>query len=39
LAWEFYFTNSHRVVNRAKWLALQASKMLLRVLVLVFVPP
>jgi DDE superfamily endonuclease len=39
LAWEFHFTNYHRVLNRAKWSALQASKILLGVLVLVFVPP
>jgi hypothetical protein len=39
LAWECHFTNSQRVVNRAKGSALQASKMLLGVLVGVFVPP
>ena len=39
LAWEFHFTNYHRVLNRAKWSALQASKILLGVLVRVFVPP
>jgi hypothetical protein len=39
LAWECHFTNYHRVLNRAKWSALQASKILLGVLVLVFVPP
>jgi hypothetical protein len=39
LAWEFHFTNYHRVLNRAKWSALQASKILLGVLVLMFVPP
>jgi hypothetical protein len=39
LAWEFHFTNYHRVLNRAKWSALQASKILLGVLVLVWVPP
>jgi hypothetical protein len=39
LAWEHRFTNYHRVLNRAVWSALQASKILLGVLVLVFVPP
>jgi hypothetical protein len=39
LAWEYHFTNYHRVLNRAVWSALQASKILLGVLVLVFVPP
>jgi DDE superfamily endonuclease len=39
LAWEYHFTNYHRVLNRAQWSALQASKILLGVLVLVFVPP
>jgi len=39
LAWECHFTNYHRVLNRAKWSALQASKILLGVLVLVLVPP
>jgi DDE superfamily endonuclease len=39
LAWEFHFTNYHRVLNRAKWSALQASKILLGVLVLLLVPP
>jgi DDE superfamily endonuclease len=29
LAWERHFTNYHRVLNRAKWSALQASKILL----------
>jgi hypothetical protein len=39
LAWEHRFTNYHRVLNRAVWSTLQASKILLGVLVLVFVPP
>jgi hypothetical protein len=39
LAWERHFTNYHRVLNRAAWSALQASKILLGVLVLLFVPP
>ena len=39
LAWESHFTNYHRVLNRAVWSALQASRILLGVLVLVFVPP
>jgi hypothetical protein len=39
LAWEVHFTNYQRVLNRAQWAALQASKILLGVLVLVFVPP
>ena len=39
LAWEFHFTNYHRVLNRAQWSALQASKLRLGVLVRVFVPP
>jgi hypothetical protein len=39
LAWEYHFTNYHRVLNRAKWSALQAGKILLGVLVRVFVPP
>jgi hypothetical protein len=32
LAWERHFTNYHRVVNRAQWSALQASKILLGML-------
>jgi hypothetical protein len=39
LSWEWHFTNYHRVLNRARWSALQASKILLGVLVLVLVPP
>ena len=39
LAWERHFTNYHRVLNRAQWSALQASKILLGVLVLWLVPP
>ena len=39
LAGERRFTNYHRVLNRAQWSALQASKILLGVLVLVLVPP
>jgi hypothetical protein len=39
LAWEYRFTNYHRVLNRAVWSALQASKILLGVLVLLLVPP
>ena len=39
LTWERRFTNYHRVLNRAQWSALQASKILLGVLVLVLVPP
>lgn len=39
LAWEYHFTNYHRVLNRAKWSALQVGKILLGVLVRVFVPP
>ncbi len=39
LAWEKHFTNYHRVLNRAKWATLQASKILLGLLVLGFVPP
>ena len=38
LAGESHFTNYHRVLNRATWSALQASKILLGVLVLVCVP-
>ena len=33
LAWERRFTNYHRVLNRAQWSALQASKILLGVIV------
>ena len=39
LAWETHFTNYHRVLNRAQWSALQASKVLLGLLVRVVVPP
>ena len=39
LAWEEHFTNYHRVVNRATWSALQASKILLGLVVQVVVPP
>jgi DDE superfamily endonuclease len=39
LAWEYRFTNYHRALNRAVWSALQASKILLGVLVLLLVPP
>ena len=39
LAWEYHFTNYHRVLNRAAWSALQASKILLGVLVRLWVPP
>src|SRR5712692_7692564 len=39
LAWERRFTNYHRVLSRASWSALQASQILLGVLVLVLVPP
>jgi hypothetical protein len=39
LAWEGHFTNFHRVVNRAQWSALQASRILLGLLVRVVVPP
>jgi hypothetical protein len=39
MAWEFHFTNYHRVLNRGKWSALQAGKILLGVRVLVCVPP
>ena len=38
LAWERHFTTYHRVLNRAQWSALQASKILLGVLVLLLVP-
>jgi len=38
LAWESHFTNYHRVLNRAKWSALQAGKILLGVIVTVLVP-
>src|SRR5712692_2066866 len=34
LAWEFHFTNYPRVLNRAQWSALPASKILLGVIVL-----
>jgi hypothetical protein len=39
LAGDTHFTNYHRVLNRAKWSTLQASKILLGLLVLGFVPP
>lgn len=39
LAWEGHFTNYHRVLNRAQWSALQASRILLGLLVCVVVPP
>jgi hypothetical protein len=39
LAWEAPFTNYHRVLNRAAWSALQASQILLGLLVCVVVPP
>src|SRR2546428_4123548 len=39
LAWERRFTNYHRVLNRAQWSALQASKILLGVIVRLLVPP
>jgi hypothetical protein len=39
LSWERRFTNYHRVLNRAQWSALQASKILLGMLILLLVPP
>jgi hypothetical protein len=39
LAWEGHFTNYHRVLNRAQWSALQASQILLGLLVRGMVPP
>jgi len=39
LAQERRFTNYHRVLNRARWSTLQASKILLGLIVLVLVPP
>jgi len=39
LAWEAPFTNYHRVLNRATWSALQASQILLGLLIRVLVPP
>src|SRR4029434_2541869 len=39
LAMEHRFTNYHRVLNRATWSALQASRMLLGLLVARLVPP
>ena len=39
LAWDAHFTNYHRVLNRAAWSALQASQILLGLLVCVVVPP
>jgi hypothetical protein len=38
LAWESHFTNYHRVLNRATWSALQASKILLGLIVVLLVP-
>jgi hypothetical protein len=38
LAQERRFTNYHRVLNRAKWSALQASKILLGLIVLLLIP-
>jgi hypothetical protein len=38
LAWEYHFTNYHRVLNRAMWSALQASKILLGLIVVLLVP-
>jgi DDE superfamily endonuclease len=39
LAWEDHFTTYHRVLNRATWSGLQASQILLGLLVRVLVPP
>ena len=39
LAMEPHFTNYHRVLNRATWSALQGSRMLLGVLLMLLVPP
>lgn len=39
LAWEYHFTNYHRVLNRAQWSARQAGKILLGLIVLLLVPP
>ena len=39
LATERHFTNYHRVLNRATWSALQGSRILLGVLLLLLVPP
>jgi hypothetical protein len=39
LARERHFTNDHRVINRATWSALQASRILLGVLITLLVPP
>ena len=39
LGWEEHFTNYHRVLNRVTWPAVQASKILLGLLVQVVVPP
>jgi DDE superfamily endonuclease len=39
LSREQRFTNSHRVLNRAQWAALQASKILLGLIVRLLVPP
>jgi hypothetical protein len=37
LAWEYHFTNYHRVLNRAQWSALQAGKILLGLIVMLLV--
>jgi hypothetical protein len=39
LAWEYHFTNYHRVWNRAQWSAVQAGKILLGLIVVLLVPP
>jgi hypothetical protein len=39
VAWEGHFTNYHRVLTRAQWSAVQASRILLGLLVRVMVPP
>jgi hypothetical protein len=39
LAMEYRFTNDHRVLNRATWSALQASRILLGLLIARLVPP
>jgi hypothetical protein len=38
VAWEYHFTNYHRVLNRATWSAWQASKILLGLIVVLLVP-
>jgi hypothetical protein len=38
LSQERRFTNYHRVLNRARWSALEASRILLRLLVATFAP-